>query len=63
MRDGTLKAWGYNSAGQLGDGTQQSRNLPVMVRDPADPYGSLVNIAAADGGEYHSLGCKYDGSV
>jgi alpha-tubulin suppressor-like RCC1 family protein len=29
--DGTLWAWGDNSAGQLGDGTLQSRLLPVQV--------------------------------
>ncbi len=29
--DGTLWAWGRNSSGQLGDGTQTDRNLPVQV--------------------------------
>lgn len=29
--DGTLWSWGSNSAGQLGDGTYVSRNIPVQV--------------------------------
>src|SRR2546423_9149861 len=29
--DGSLWAWGYNSMGQLGDGTTMKRGLPVKV--------------------------------
>jgi alpha-tubulin suppressor-like RCC1 family protein len=31
---GTVYCWGYNSAGQLGDGTQQTRLVPTPVKSP-----------------------------
>src|ERR1019366_8000856 len=33
--DGTVWAWGYNVAGQLGDGTTTDRNIPIQVIVPA----------------------------
>lgn len=36
MADGTIKAWGYNYFGQLGDGSTTTRTLPVMVSGLAD---------------------------
>ena len=32
--DGTVACWGGNSFGQLGDGTNQDRKLPVLVVAP-----------------------------
>lgn len=32
LRDGTLRGWGLNDAGQLGDGTTDNRVRPVAVR-------------------------------
>lgn len=54
--DKTVWAWGYNSNGQLGDGTASDRNGPVQVKD----LKGIVQIAA---GGYHSLALKNDGTV
>lgn len=54
--DGTVWAWGRNSAGQLGDGTTVQRATPVRVNDLSD----ITKIAT---GIYHTLALKADGSV
>nr|WP_246525805.1 hypothetical protein [Geomobilimonas luticola] len=58
--DGSLWSWGYNWAGQLGDGTSgngTSKSTPLSV--PGMDSG-VVGIAA---GQHHSLAVKADGSV
>lgn len=54
--DGTVWAWGYNWAGQLGNGTTTSSYLPIQV-------AGLSNIAAIACGYDHSLALKSDGTV
>lgn len=54
--DGTVRAWGWNGLGQLGDGTTIERQLPVPVPGLAD----TVSVAA---GAYHSLALAADGTV
>ena len=54
--DGTLWAWGGNTAGQLGDGTTDSRNSPIQIGDD----NKWVAVSA---GLYHSLGLKSDGTL
>ena len=53
--DGKLWAVGKNADGQLGDGTTQSRSIPVMIQS-----GSVEKIAA---GSNHSLFIRQDGSL
>ncbi|MCK9262925.1 MAG: Ig-like domain-containing protein [Desulfomonilia bacterium] len=54
--DGSLWAWGHNNYGQLGDGTQTSRNIPVRALDSA---GWEIVSAGRD----HSAGIRKDGTL
>ena len=54
--DGSLMAWGKNSAGQLGDGTMTSRSIPVLVP-------GVTGLVAAACGEAHTVAVKSDGTV
>jgi len=54
--DGTVRAWGRNHRGQLGDGTTITRSRAVVV-----PGLSGVVMVAAGGA--HSLALRNDGSV
>jgi alpha-tubulin suppressor-like RCC1 family protein len=56
--DGSVVAWGYNSNGQLGDGTSGTNRLtPVPVS------GLFSWVSAIDAGGYHTVVLKNDGSV
>jgi hypothetical protein len=55
MRDGTVRAWGYNGAGQLGDGTFADKSLPVQVK--------VDGVKAVDGGTNYTVALKTDGAV
>lgn len=53
--DGTLWAWGDNSYGHLGDGTETSRYSPVKVLD---------NVASVSTGvQYFAMAVKKDGTL
>ncbi len=55
--DSTMMAWGWNAAGQLGNGPNGNSNVPVQV-------SSLTNvIATAAGGYRHSMALKDDGTL
>lgn len=54
--DGTVWAWGDNEYGQLGDGTNVSRNTPVQVK-------GISNVIAIANGAGHVVALKEDGAV
>jgi YVTN family beta-propeller protein len=55
-QDGRLWTWGYNSDGQLGDGTITDRPSPV-------PIGTATDWVSVSGGQYHSLALKSNGTL
>src|SRR3990172_3621138 len=54
--DGTVWAWGFNTSGQLGNGTLTNNNVPV-------PVSSLTAVTALAGGGNHSIALQNDGTV
>ena len=62
MSDGTLMAWGHNNSYQLGDGTQQSRNAPVEVKDAAGT-GALANVVEFSANNEISMAKTADGRI
>lgn len=59
--DGTLVAWGSNSSGQLGDGTNINSSLPVTVFKGGVLAGkTIVSISA---GSSHALAFCADGTL
>ncbi|MCU1605286.1 MAG: putative serine/threonine-protein kinase pknL [Modestobacter sp.] len=56
LADGTVKAWGSNNDGQLGDGTTTNRSTPVLVP-------GLADATALSAGATHSLALLEDGTV
>jgi hypothetical protein len=54
---GGLKCWGYNLAGQLGDGTTTNHSTPV------DVTGLTSGVAAVAGGDYHTCALTTAGGL
>ena len=66
LGDGTLRAWGVNDDGQLGDGTggfATHSATPVRVVDPTDPTGFLTGVTAVAAGRRHTVAVLGDGTV
>ena len=61
-RDSTVWDWGDNALGQLGDNTTTTRTTPIQVHGVGN-VGFLKGIISAAGGDSHTLGVKYDGTV
>ena len=57
MADGTVRAWGYNGLGCLGNGTTTSSTTPVTVIG----LGGTVTAIAA--GQFYNLALMADGTV
>ena len=65
--DGNVYAWGYNTYGQLGDGTGSNRYAPVRVKTPdRSTYPDLpkdFTYLQISAGVYHSLALGSDGNA
>jgi PKD repeat protein len=56
LSDGSIKSWGYNLNGQLGDGTVISSSLPVDV-------GEISSAEDIAGGGSHSMALLSNGKI
>ncbi|MFI4991547.1 MAG: IPT/TIG domain-containing protein [Solirubrobacterales bacterium] len=56
--DGTVKAWGGNGRGQLGQG-----NGDLELHDEPVPVGGLTEVTAVAAGLYHNLALRSDSTV
>jgi hypothetical protein len=59
LDDGSVRCWGYNSNGQLGDGTNTDRNTPTALSS----WPSGRTAVAITAGSYHTCAILDDGSV
>src|SRR5262249_29481356 len=55
IADGTLRCWGRNNSGQLGDGSILDRSLPVQP--------SITNVVAVSAGRATTCALLVDGTV
>ena len=62
LADGTVRCWGYNAYGELGDSTTTNNALPVQVL-AASGAGYLSGVTAIGSGRFHSCALISDGSV
>ena len=56
LANGTVRCWGWNSHGQLGDGTTTYRSTPATV-------SGLSSATAVAAGGYHTCARLTDGTV
>jgi alpha-tubulin suppressor-like RCC1 family protein len=58
----TAQCWGYNTTGQLGDGTTTARHLPVVVKNVAGT-GPLTGVTQIGLGTYYSCAVVSGGTA
>ena len=56
LASGEARCWGWNDAGQLGDGTKDSSATPIAV-------AALAHVTAITGGGFHTCAVSADGTV
>jgi len=62
LNDTTVKCWGYNNRGQLGDGTRTERWTPVVVTDTTS-HSPLSGVLAITGGYGHTCALVTGGGI
>lgn len=60
LGDGTVRCWGGNAAGQLGDGTTNGSSTPVQVTTSS---GNLTDVVAVSVGDFHACAVTVTGAV
>jgi alpha-tubulin suppressor-like RCC1 family protein len=63
MNDGTVRCWGNNLLGELGDGTRTTSLTPVTVCRDASCSQPLDDIVQLSGGDYHTCALNASGEV
>ena len=58
LDDNTLKCWGWNNIGQVGNGNTTDQNSPQSVN-----LGNSRTATAVSGGKWHTCAIRDDGSV
>ncbi|KAF8056012.1 UVR8 [Scenedesmus sp. PABB004] len=61
LANGTAACWGYNSHGELGDGTNTDRRMPAHVTWPGGAL--LTDVAEINAGWYHTCVRLANGTV
>ncbi len=61
--DGTVRCWGQNSLGQLGDGSQRVRYQPTTVDGAPAPVGGITNALAVVAGDSHACALLSTGKI
>jgi alpha-tubulin suppressor-like RCC1 family protein len=56
LGNGTVKSWGYNAFGELGDGNATNSDVPVEV-------SGLTGVTAISAGGSHSLALRNNGTI
>ena len=60
--EGNLYTWGNNNSGQLGDGTETNRKVPVKINGKGD-IPKNAKITSVGAGEFHSAAIDSEGNL